>query len=449
MAKDTCRNKKRYLTGIDWFVQVFDYMNKKLTGTGHVFQIIIELDGHIDDEEFVRSLKQFVSGFPVLSGKTARALNLAPYWRIPGHPANIALSTGTFYVNNETEILPCIESKAANFLEQENAYLSCHFIFHKNTSFISLTLDHRIFDGLGGELFLNAFQEFLKDKNHYQCNVNVSASAHLSRWREKFKAGKIINRSFLKMAGMKPLRVIPIPHQKKNNNKFRFKVIKFSREESKKIINKANKDAGYLLVMPYLLANTIMFMSKIFVNHGAEQGTLIVPVTIDMRQAGKKAQEIFFNHLSFLFFKIKSDEISNLPVLISIIKQQLYNQVKESFPEKFSEMALLMRILPVSLLGKVMKLYMKKQMTSFSFSYLGNSAYTHAQLFDRRIMNIFHMPRAPIPPGLGVFFHQFDGKLNATVSYLEGLLTDQDLDIITNALKALPLRDDDRKKTKM
>ena len=42
-----------------------------------------------------------------------------------------------------------------------------------------------------------------------------------------------------------------------------------------------------------------------------------------------------------------------------------------------------------------------------------------------------------------MFFHQFDGKLNATVSYLEGLLTDRDLDIITNTLKALPLRKDD------
>jgi len=436
MAKDTCRNKKRYLTGIDWFVQVFDYMNKKLTGTGHVFQIIIELDGHIDDEEFVESLRQFVSKFPILSGKTARAFNLAPYWKVSRHSANISLSTGTSCVNSETEIFPCIESKATGFLGQENIYLSCHFIFYKNTSFISLTLDHRIFDGLGGELFLGAFQEFLNGKIHYQCNISFSAPAHLSRWREKFEAGKIVNRAFLKMTGMKPLRVIPIRRQ--NNNKFRFKVITFNQEESKEIINKANKDAGYLLLMPYLLANTIMFMSKIFVNHGAEQGTLIVPVTIDMRQAEKKAQEIFFNHLSFLFFKIKSDEISNLSVLISAIKQQLYNQVKESFPEKFSKMALLMRILPVSLLGKVMRLYMKKQMLSFSFSYLGSSAYTHARLFDRRIKNIFHMPQAPIPPGLGVFFHQFDGKLNATVSYLEGLLTAQDLDIITNSIKALP-----------
>lgn len=441
MVKDTCRNKKRYLTGIDWFVQVFDYMNKKLTGNGHVFQIVIELDGHIDDKGFVENLEQFVSKFTILSGKTARALNLAPYWKVSHRSSDISLSTRTSYVNSEAEIFSCLESKANSFLKQENVHLSCHFIFYKSTSFISLTLDHRVFDGLGGELFLNAFQEFLNDKSHYQHSMNFSMPAQLSRWREKFEAGRVVNRAFLKMTGMKPPRAIPIPYQK--NNKFRFKVITFSQKESKEIINKADKDAGYLLLMPYLLANTIMLMSKIFANHGSKQGALIVPVTIDMRQVEKKAQEMFFNHLSFLFFKIKPDEILSSSVLIGTIKQQLYDQVKESFPEKFSEMALLMRILPVSLLGKVMRLYMKKQMISFSFSYLGNSAYTHAGLSNKRIKNMFHMPQAPIPPGLGVFFHQFDGKLNATVSYLEGLLTDRDLDIITNTLKALPLRKDD------
>jgi len=447
MVKDTCRNKKRYLTGIDWFVQVFDYMNKKLTGNGHVFQIIIELDGHIDNEGFVESLEQFVSKFTILSGKTARALNLAPYWKVPRRSAKFSLSTGTSYVNSEAEMFLCLESKANSFLKQRNAYLSCHFIFCKSSSFISLTLDHRVFDGLGGELFLNAFQEFLNDKKIYQHGMNFSTSAHLSRWRKKFEAGKIVNRSFLQMVGMKSPRAIPISHKK--NNKFRFKVITFSQKESEEISNKADKDAGYLLLMPYLLANTIIFMNKIFTNHGAKQGTLIVPVTIDMRQAEKSAQELFFNHLSFLFFKIESDKILNFSLLVSTIKQQLYSQIKDSFPEKFGEMALLMRILPVSLLGKVMRLYMKKQMTSFSFSYLGSSVYAHDELFNRQVKNIFHMPQAPIPPGLGVFFHQFDGRLNATISYLEGQLTDQDLDIITNALKALPLRKDDSKKAKV
>jgi len=441
MAKNTCKKKKRYLTGIDWFVQVFDYMNKKLTGTGHIFQIIIEVDGHIDNEGFVKNLEQFVSKFTILSGKAARAFNLAPYWKVPCCLANISLATGTSYVNEKIEVLSCLENKANSFLKRNNAYLSCHFIFYKSTSFIALTLDHRVFDGLGGELFLNYFQEFLNDKSRCQHGMNFYTSAHLSKWCEKFEAGKIVNRAFLKITEKKSPMAIAIPHQK--NNKFRFKVITFSQKESEEIVNKANKDAGYLLLMPYLLANTIMFMRKIFANHGAKQKALIVPVTIDMRQTEKKVQEIFFNHLSFLFFKIKSDQALSLPVLISIIKQQLYSQVKENFPEKFSTMALLMRILPVPLLGRVMRLYMKKQMASFSFSYLGNSAYTHAELFNRRVKNIFHLPQAPIPPGLGVFFHQFNGKLNATVSYLEGSLTDQDLDIITKELKILPLKRDD------
>lgn len=432
MCKDMLQSKKRYLTGIDWFIQVFDYMNKQLTGEGHIFQIVVELEGHVDNKNFEEDLKQFIDKFPVLKGKTARGFNLAPYWKLGS--ANTPLHTGTSYVNNKTEVLPCIEN-----LKHKHSYLSCHFVFLKNTTFIALTFDHRIFDGLGGELFLKAFQEFFKNKLQYSCDVNFSAPAHLSQWRKKFEAGKVVNRAFLKIRTMKPAKAIQIPHQNKIKNKFRFKVITFSPQESKEIINKANSDAGYLLLMPYLLANTIMFMNKVFVNHGIDQGTLVVPVTIDMRSSKKTVEDMFFNHLSFLFFKIDSEEITDLSVLINLIKQQLYDQVKEGFSEKFRETALLMRILPVPLLGRVMGLYIKKKMTSFCFSYLGNSVYTHTHLLDKQVKNIFHMPRAAIPPGIGIFYHQFNGRINATVSYLDGMLTEEDLNIIMDDLRALPL----------
>ena len=73
---------KRYLTGIDWLVHAFDHMNEKKIGKGNVFHIVFEVNGVIDIDPFEQDLNQFISGHFVFKGRVARALNLAPYWKI-------------------------------------------------------------------------------------------------------------------------------------------------------------------------------------------------------------------------------------------------------------------------------------------------------------------------------------------------------------------------------
>ncbi len=46
---------------------------------------------------------------------------------------------------------------------------------------------------------------------------------------------------------------------------------------------------------------------------------------------------------------------------------------------------------------------------------------------DKKVANIFHMPRVPVPPGLGFFSNYYNSKLNVVISYLDGVLTDDDV----------------------
>jgi hypothetical protein len=42
------------------------------------------------------------------------------------------------------------------------------------------------------------------------------------------------------------------------------------------------------------------------------------------------------------------------------------------------------------------------------------------------VQNLFHMPLVPVPPGLGFVINRFGGRFNAVLSYMEGLLDEED-----------------------
>ena len=95
-----------------------------------------------------------------------------------------------------------------------------------------------------------------------------------------------------------------------------------------------------------------------------------------------------------------------------------------------------MRIASLPLTNFFLKLMSKKHFASFSFSYL-NNAYQEHKFMQEEVLNIFHLPRTPKPPGIGIFFNQFANKLNITLSYFDDILTVDQVTQITKDLEAL------------
>ena len=114
----------------------------------------------------------------------------------------------------------------------------------------------------------------------------------------------------------------------------------------------------------------------------------------------------------------------------------MYDQVKTRVPGDIREASSLMRILPLPIMGFLMHQPLNGQIASFCFSYLGESAYSSSGFMDKRVLNMFHMPRAPVPPGLGIYFNQFQGKLNAVLSYIDGVLDGDEANAVMAEIKS-------------
>ena len=160
----------------------------------------------------------------------------------------------------------------------------------------------------------------------------------------------------------------------------------------------------------------------------------LASVTIDMRTGEDIKQELFFNHVSYLFFQAQSEIMSNQRELINSIKMQMYEQVKAGIPRDIMEASHLTRIAPLPFLKKIIDIPLKGKIATFIFSHVSKNPLP-PDIMGTRIENVFHMPRVSVPPGLGFFSNYFNGRLNLVISYLDELISDEEVNMLAGSIK--------------
>jgi hypothetical protein len=376
-----------------------------------------------------------VKRFPVVAGSVRRDLKLAPYWKIPpGVERAVRLTVQR--VDKQVfgpRFLHHLEQTANTPFQDDSEHLAFTLVTDGARSVLCMTFDHRIFDARGAEMFLDLFQQDVNSgADAATGDLVFTSSAALSQWSKKFLAGRSVNRRIIGLSKSTPMA---LPADRHGNGRYRYRLFSFTEQETADIYERAYTEAGYLMESPYLLAVIIQGMHDLFRSKQATGDSYLIPVTMDLRPGLDPMQEIFFNHVSYLFYQIPTGEAGDRKGLITLLKQQMYDQVKSNFPRDLAEASLLTRIAPLPILGKLLRLPMNGKMATFAFSHLGKSSYRHSVFMGKRIESLFHMPRVPMPPGIGFFSNYFNGRLNLVLSHLDGLLKDTDVVMIEQGIR--------------
>ncbi len=426
--------RKFYLSGSDWGINAVDYLMKRRLGAGNVCQLVLLLKSPVSEGLLGKHLNRFMKKFPLLQGRIARDFKLTPYWKIPASMKMDATLTVSQLNENATdsELFELLQRSANSPFCHDKEYLDFHLFNSSGRSALAIRFDHRLFDGRGIESFMSLFQDSLADDS-ISGDIRFESSMELSDWKSKFMAGRNLNRRFIEFSESTP-RSFPLdPAQSMG---FRCRQLCFDKAETAAIYEKAYREAGYLMESPFLLAAITSAINDLFAARGSSEGEFyLVPVTVDARPGRKPLQEIFFNRMSYLFYRIPVEEAADIRNITVLLKQQMYEQVKSGFPKDMSEASLLARILPLRIYGKLLHLPVKGKIATFAFSHLGKSFYRHEMFMESQVENLFHMPRVPFPPGIGLFSNLYNGRLNLAISYLDGIITEAELDRLERAIR--------------
>lgn len=407
-------------------------MMKQTTCAGNMSQVVLALDSAISPSELQKRLGWFISEFPAVNGCISRDINICPYWRMPGKTEG-DINFTSYNCADESELLPLLAECANRPFKDDTEHLAFHLVnMQAQKSCLAMTFDHRLFDARGAESFLGMFQQYLANNSGagVSSGVALSAPAHLSEWMKKFLAGRNVNRKIISLSES-PLAALPVSYCKVKG--FRFRLIRFSEQETKTIYDNAYRTAGYLMETPYLLSVIMQAMDGLFMSRKAEEGSYLAAATIDMRTGGDIKQELFFNHVSYLFFQAQRDLVNNRKELANSIKLQMYDQIKTGVPRDIMEASHLTRIAPLSFFKKIIDGPLKGKIATFIFSHVSKNPLS-PELMGAKIEDVFHMPRVPVPPGLGFFSNYFNGRLNMVISYLDGLMSDDEADVLERTI---------------
>lgn len=422
--------RKRYLSGSDWVINTLDQLMKRATCAGNMSQIVLPLAGRPDEERLRAALARLRERYPVLGGTVARDWKLAPYWKIPrrARPRDLLQITPL----GAAGLAEACAQSANRPFPAAGEYLAFHLFTAGDRSALALAFDHRLLDARGAEALLDLLSRSLDGEPLPEAPLFAS-SAELTRWGEQFRAGRNVNRRILALSKVSP-RALPLPPG--TGGAYRYRFINCSPQESTAVTERAYREAGYLMESPFLLAVVTKSMHALHAARGTAGACYLVPVTVDLRPGREPLQELFFNHVSYLFYQLPAEAGDDLPALIGAIKAQMYDQIKSGFPADLARASLLMRIAPLPLLGRLLYLPMEGKMASFAFAHLGRSGYHGATFMGRAVENLFHMPRVPVPPGIGFFCNSFNGRLNLTMAYLDGLLSEAEADLVEQGIRA-------------
>ncbi|HCE45132.1 MAG TPA: hypothetical protein DET40_16445 [Lentisphaeria bacterium] len=417
--------KKHYYNGIDWVAAALNYQCRLTPARGNNFLIVLDLGAHpFSSAKKTRLLDACNAILPLLNGSIRRAWHLAPYWQTGN-------GSGVPFSENSPADDAGADSVLYKFMNEplpEDTGLEIKLISFNGSGRLIFKFSHLLFDGRGAELFLRAI-----DGGHSDLMAMHPGLPHpeLNNWTEQFKAGKIVHRK--RLAILEKHKIAALPSGQLTAMPARFRVIQLDPAASAGLQKKSEREAGPFMLGIYL-ASIVCHCFDHFLDARGINGDIMLPMSVDLRGFGVPANTVFFNQWSFSPLIAERDEHRELAGWIGKLKKQMMSNAADKIPQSLRTASLLSRILPLPIMSLFSKNIFGQTAGSIMFSFVSGSSLAPS-FIETPLRNMYHLPLMPPHPGIGVFFNSFEDRINAVISYREGILSEDEIDEFTQSIE--------------
>ena len=406
------------LSGCDCYIAALDdYMLRSGQGE-HRCVSMVEVSEGFSITALRSGVARFAANHPILHARITRAYPSAvPCWKQDGVP--------------EIEVKEHLQQTdpldlAKRLLNTEwKGMMRFDVVPLGGNTMILMSWSHLIFDGKGAELALAEISRLAASASNPDSRTSSTSIPDVRGMglRDKLKAVKpFIDRYWM----LRTEQVRSLGEGKNRSGSSEFLIIRFTREESAVIHQKAQKLTGGIFLLPYFLAVAMRSHRRILEDRGTKNGSLECPISLQKRKRGTNGP-IFQNQVSQMFFSLKLSEAESLETATKALLDQYSSMAKSGFDNAFLIMTNWMRRLPLCLYRTFLKKEASEQICSFFHAHTGAFMSGIQNFCGGTIHDGCHVPSVSQPPGTGLFFSERDGLLTATLCWREGVLSSEEV----------------------
>ncbi|MCF8459129.1 MAG: hypothetical protein K9G46_00255 [Flavobacteriales bacterium] len=416
--------KRQPLSGSDYFHLLLDRKMLRNGLVGNVSRIHLELESSADLNSIAEHLCQNRTFQSVSELKVVHRWPLLPVWKKEKRERkNVITQTGVAKDDFESSVLN-------RKVDNENGLVFIDLCeLEDHTKHVVISMHHVLFDHQGMVNFLHALADDSKTfplfpesekPNFWRTLANFSYMTVYMLSRSSGKLGTLVDKN------LKP-KSAP-----------RFKVIEFSEAETKQIEQNAWKAGSRIGQSALYISATAQIVKQTLQKRNENPPYLWFSVPNDQRKKGT-AGHLVSNQLSFLFFRLKTEELNETETAVSSINQQLKAQIKNRITKRYTDLLNSLRLMPMPVYEAMVDLASNGKMSSFGFSDLGTDKIKLNDFLGAEVMNTFHYPPVPSPPGFNVVVSKNNGKLKFVWAYFDEVLSDDEIDRMEASFRMLPI----------
>jgi NRPS condensation-like uncharacterized protein len=416
------------LNGIDHFLHQLDRVLFQSSGKGNVCSFVVELEGHLT----ASILNKYLSNQPTYQWITGLRLRRGRFFKLARWYVDTSADWPSIQ-EHEFSVASELPDSLLNPLinpEQESPFKTDVILTATQRTFIVFSWHHALMDAHGAETFIQHFcSSESPDNSEWVKNIKPRCEHSIKERLRMVRGMKVYLYDACK------LPIVSLYQPKPARPTLRHRVLKFNREETLKIVETARQQGAGFLVSAFYLAATARAVAHIQSQRGSLQGDFLVPVPQDRRKRGAH-ESLVGNQVTFIFYRIPQTALNSIKECTSELVQQTTKLMRSEAPEGYLTMIGLIQRLPSWLYRWLMKSPTRGLMASFFYSDTGDSLSDFKMFCNRRVFNAIHYPPNAYPPGVTFIFTRFQGSLQITISYMEEVLDNKEIEILIQHLQS-------------
>lgn len=427
----------RVLSGADTFALTIDAWSRARGGRGFVCQAVLALDGHLDPERLQASADGVRRTFPALGCEVRRRWPLdLPRW-VPHGQSHGGVTVDVHDVDAPWTGAGPAQDLLHQQLDTPLPVRGGHPLLHyrlirlpEQRSLLAVAFQHVLTDAIGLERLLG-WQRQSQPAPPEPVPEPPPGPGGLQELRQRGESAQ----RFLPLVDqfrahppkeLQPVRALGGP---------RCWRLTLTQEQSAAVDAAMRADGAAMNPSGWLLGHCVQVLHGLAEARGVPPPGYLVPVAMGLRRKGDLRPDLA-NRMGFLFVHLRADELGGVGDIARAARRQTMAQLGGDIPSTMADAMYFARRLPPALVGRAMNTAIRGSFASFYFGYTGEVTPPLTDFLGCPVTNLLHFPTLPAPPGLACIFNRFQGRLNACLSWQDGMLSDSELVALQDGLRA-------------